>query len=168
MAMNRELNLLEKIILANSMRGVDWLIVSLTGILLAVFTLAVFAIKINHLIALAPIVLVLLVFAHLRYWGFRQNVSGVTVNFKKNFIIYVIIIAVVVTLTYFSSDFVLIALGTGWGSLIYFNMAALVAENTRGKRDLGYSLLATIVTGGLLGVIWSVGLFFLDHIHRLS
>lgn len=168
MAMNRELNLLEKIILANAMRGVDWLIVSLAGILLAVFTLAVFAIRIDHLIVLAPIVLVLLVFAHLRYWGFRQNVSGVTVNFKKNFIIYVVIIAVAVTLTYFSNDFVLIALGMGWGSLIYFNMAALIAENKRGKRDLGYSLLSTVMTGGLYSVIWGVGLFFLDHIHRLS
>ncbi len=168
MAMNRELNLLEKIILANAMRGIDWLIVSLSGIILAIITLTVFSMKIDHSASLLPIVLILLAFAHLRYWGFRQNVSEVTVNFKINFIIYVVIIAVAVALTYFSRDFILIALGMGWGSLIYFNLAALIGENKRGKRDLGYSILSTTAVSGLLSVIWSIGLFFLDYIHKLS
>lgn len=168
MAMNRELNLLEKIILANAMRGIDWLIVSLSGIMLGIITLMVFSMKIDHLASLLPIALILLTFAHLRYWGFRQNVSELTVNFKINFIIYVVIIAVSVVITYFSRDFILIALGMSWGGLIYFNMAALIGENKRGKRDLGYALLSTVAVSGFLSIICSIGLFFLDYIHKLS
>ncbi len=166
--MNREPLLVEKIIMANSMRGIDWLAVSIMGILLSVVTLTVFSSQINHLLVIALMIPFLLAFAHLRFWGFRQNVNGITVNFNKNLIIYLVITVCTVIFTYFSRDFILFALALVWGGFIYFNLAALVIEEKRGNKDFAYALISTIKTGAILGSISIAALYILEYIHKLA
>lgn len=166
--MNREPILIEKIIQGNAMRGIDWIIVFFAGLFLAMATHLIFSLRVNHLMALGFIGLIFLIFAHLRFWGYRKNVSGVTINLTKNFIIYVSVIAVFTLGAYMEHGFVLPALTAGWGGLIYFNMAALLAEPQRGTKNTGYALTGTLKMTGALSVIWIAGLIIIDYIYKLG